>query len=70
MVRVVLPLQDFETPARPFLRMTYRDVIKWLQEKGVTKADSGEPFETGDDIPASAERHMVDTIHRVSVWAS
>ena len=59
----------FEAPARPFLRMTYEDAIKWLNNNHVLTEDEENPgtqreFRFGDDIPESPERHMTDTIGR------
>jgi hypothetical protein len=50
--------------------MTYKEGINWLRENGVAKnSETGEAFEFGDDIPESAERHIVDTINRVGSLA-
>ncbi|GAA5920278.1 hypothetical protein JCM1841_003018 [Sporobolomyces salmonicolor] len=58
----------FEPPSRPFMRMDYRDAIKWLNEHGITRPDeeTGEegPHKVGDDIAEAAERRMTDMIGR------
>ncbi|BGP17766.1 asparagine--tRNA ligase [Rhodosporidiobolus nylandii] len=60
--------KTFEKPSRPFMRMDYRDAIKWLNEHGITRPNedgSGEgEHVVGDDIAEAAERRMVDTIGR------
>ncbi|GAA5832335.1 hypothetical protein JCM11251_006413 [Rhodosporidiobolus azoricus] len=58
--------KTFQPPSRPFMRMDYRDAIKWLNEHGITRPNedgSGEgPHEIGDDIAEAAERKMTDMI--------
>lgn len=46
---------------RPFIRMSYTEAIKWLQDNGIKKED-GSDFIFGDNIPEKPERHIVDTI--------
>ncbi|GAA5888653.1 hypothetical protein JCM6882_009034 [Rhodosporidiobolus microsporus] len=59
--------KTFEPPSRPFMRMDYRDAIKWLNEHGITRPGEdgveGE-HQVGDDIAEAAERKMTDMIGR------
>lgn len=54
---------DFTPPSRPFMRLDYRDAIKYLNEHGITKED-GSDHVIGDDIAEAAERKMTDQINR------
>ncbi|GAA6061139.1 hypothetical protein JCM10212_001739 [Sporobolomyces blumeae] len=60
--------KKFEAPSRPFMRMDYRDAIKWLNEHNITRPDEETgvdgPHEVGDDIAEAAERKMTDMIGR------
>jgi asparaginyl-tRNA synthetase len=54
---------DFEPPARPFLRMTYEDAIKYVNDHGIlTNDEPPRPHVFGDDIAEAAERKMTDQI--------
>ena len=54
---------EFVAPKRPFMRLDYRDAIKYLNEHNITK-EEGMPHEVGDDIAEAAERKMTDQIGR------
>ncbi|EIW54041.1 asparaginyl-tRNA synthetase [Trametes versicolor FP-101664 SS1] len=69
----------FTAPERPFLRMSYVDAIKWLNEHdikheaedaegNVIRDESGAPVmvehKVGDDIAEAAERRMTDILAR------
>nr|CAD7440039.1 unnamed protein product [Timema bartmani] len=53
----------FKPPQKPFLRMDYRDAIKFLKENNITK-DDGTFYEFGEDIPEMPERRMTDLINK------
>ena len=57
---------EFQPPKRPFLRMSYRDAIKYLIEHGIKRKDedTGEEVDhvVGDDIAEAAERKMTDQL--------
>lgn len=67
----------FEAPAQPFLRLSYIDAIKWLNDHGIQHAEEDAAGNTikdkhgqvkmvdhkvGDDIAEAAERQMTDVI--------
>lgn len=54
---------DFEAPSRPFLRMTYEDAIKYVNEHDILTNDEPPRHHVfGDDIAEAAERKMTDQI--------
>ncbi|ORY83912.1 cytoplasmic asparagine-tRNA ligase Nrs1 [Protomyces lactucae-debilis] len=54
---------DFVPPSRPFLRMTYEDAIKYVNDHGIlTNDEPPRPHVFGDDIAEAAERKMTDQI--------
>ncbi|KAF8608379.1 asparaginyl-tRNA synthetase [Ceratobasidium sp. AG-I] len=57
----------FTKPARPFMRMDYRDAIKYLVDNGIKRKDdeTGELVDhvVGDDIAEAAERQMTDQLN-------
>ncbi|KAI0067609.1 asparaginyl-tRNA synthetase [Artomyces pyxidatus] len=67
----------FKAPARPFMRLSYVDAIKWLNDHGIQHEEEdteGNPIKdeagnvkmvdhaVGDDIAEAAERQMTDII--------
>ncbi|KAK4054807.1 asparagine--tRNA ligase [Microbotryomycetes sp. JL201] len=57
--------QSFQPPTRPFMRMDYRDAIKYLNEHNITRPGPDGvdgPHQVGDDIAEAAERKMTDQI--------
>jgi len=52
---------DFQAPTKPFLRMSYKDAIQYLDEHDIRK-DDGSKYEFGEDIPEKPERTMTDAI--------
>eukprot|EP01135_Chromosphaera_perkinsii_P009229 Nk52_evm1s1685 gene=Nk52_evmTU1s1685 len=52
---------DFQIPKRPFIRMPYREAIKYLKENNIQK-EGGGFYEFGEDIPEKPEREMTDKI--------
>lgn len=54
---------DFVAPSRPFLRMTYEDAIKYVNEHDILTNDEPPRHHVlGDDIAEAAERRMTDEI--------
>ncbi|CAA21915.1 cytoplasmic asparagine-tRNA ligase Nrs1 [Schizosaccharomyces pombe] len=54
---------DFVKPSRPFMRLSYEDAIKYLNEHNILTPE-GEQHKFGDDIAEAAERKMTDQINR------
>jgi asparaginyl-tRNA synthetase len=58
---------SFVKPSRPFMRLDYKDAIKYLNEHKILNRDVEEGQEprmhvVGDDIAEAAEREMTDKI--------
>ncbi|WBW72280.1 cytoplasmic asparagine-tRNA ligase Nrs1 [Schizosaccharomyces osmophilus] len=53
---------DFKKPSRPFMRLTYEDAIKYLNEHNILTSE-GDHHKFGDDIAEAAERKMTDQIN-------
>lgn len=58
---------SFSKPTRPFMRMDYKDAIKYLNEHNIMNRDVEEGEQprmhvVGDDIAEAAEREMTDKI--------
>ena len=67
MIRTLNPA--FTKPERPFLRLDYKEAIKYLNEHKILNRDvedGEEPREhvVGDDIAEAAEREMTDKINK------
>ncbi|ORY85341.1 asparaginyl-tRNA synthetase [Leucosporidium creatinivorum] len=57
--------ESFTPPSRPFMRMDYRDAIKYCNEHNITRPGpdgTDGPHVVGDDIAEAAERKMTDQI--------
>ncbi len=65
---------SFTSPKRPFMRMNYKDAIKWLNEREILfqpdeEGSAPRPHELGDDIAEAAERRMTDEIgEMIMLW--
>ncbi|CAE7233042.1 unnamed protein product [Rhizoctonia solani] len=57
----------FEKPKRPFMRMNYKDAIKYLVDHGIKRKVEGTEelvdHVVGDDIAEAAERQMTDKLN-------
>jgi asparaginyl-tRNA synthetase len=53
---------DFHLDDKPFIRITYSDAIKMLNEKEIVKED-GSAYEYGDEITERPERQLVDALN-------
>lgn len=57
---------QFKKPARPFMRLDYKDAIKYLNDNDIKRKDdeTGELVDhvVGDDIAEAAERQMTDQL--------
>ncbi|AXA50583.1 asparaginyl-tRNA synthetase [Malassezia restricta] len=51
----------FQPPKRPFMRLSYKDAIAYLNEHNILN-EHGEPHKIGDDIAEAAERKMTDQL--------
>ncbi|SGY32508.1 BQ5605_C002g01373 [Microbotryum silenes-dioicae] len=57
--------ESFQAPQRPFMRMDYRDAIKYLNDHNILRPGPDGvdgPHQVGDDIAEAAERKMTDQI--------
>lgn len=52
----------FTAPKRPFMRLNYKDAIKFLNDNGILN-EEGKPHAVGDDIAEAAERKMTDMLN-------
>ena len=52
----------FTAPKRPFLRLNYKDAIKYLNDNNILN-EEGKPHQVGDDIAEAAERKMTDQLN-------
>ncbi|KDQ12805.1 hypothetical protein BOTBODRAFT_112526 [Botryobasidium botryosum FD-172 SS1] len=56
----------FKKPSRPFMRLSYKDAIKYLNEHGIKRKDDETEqlvdHVVGDDIAEAAERQMTDQL--------
>ena len=52
----------FTAPARPFMRLNYKDAIKFLNDNQILN-EEGKPHAVGDDIAEAAERKMTDMLN-------
>jgi asparaginyl-tRNA synthetase len=58
----------FKAPARPFMRLDYKDAIAFLNEHNILFQDDDpnvapRPHQVGDDIAEAAERKMTDMLN-------
>ena len=52
----------FTAPARPFMRLNYKDAIKFLNDNQILN-EEGKPHAVVDDIAEAAERKMTDMLN-------